>query len=204
MNSSEGFSGLLDQADFLYRHGVVSYQCTVYSPALGTRAIAPAMEAGMVFRKVGGKLVPDACYDGNHVVASQNDRPWRQQWDVLRAYWKFYNPGRLVDAMFVRRDPSRSTRVFSQIVAMLSLPTTIWRYYQWVKKLKRGPITFWAGLPELPWPVCHVGDGPEPGGLIQQAIKKDILDIPRLPDRSTAATAARSLPDKGTAASVSP
>jgi len=169
-------AGLLDQAEFLYQNGAISYQCTVYSPALGTRALGPALKAGTIFQNVGNEPVPDACYDGNHVVASRSDRPWQQQWNLLRAYWQFYNPLKLVDAMFTRRDPCKALRIYCQICSMLSMPVTIWRYHQWVRKLKRGPITFWAETLKLPWPMRHVGGGPEPGGLVQLAIDRTRRD----------------------------
>ncbi|MFQ6049301.1 MAG: hypothetical protein ACE5K7_08055, partial [Phycisphaerae bacterium] len=136
-----------------------------------TRAFGPTIQSGVVFRKVGGRLVPDACYDGNHVVASRSDKPWQQQWNVLKAYLHFYNPLRLLETIFCRRDACQRDRALHQVGGHIALVPTVWRYLQWIGQLKRGPISFWAGLPELPFDLVHVGDGPGPGGLIQLALR---------------------------------
>jgi len=167
-----GVAGLFDQVDFLQRHGAVGYQCTIYSPAIGTRAFGPALDEGVVFRKVAGRMVPDSHYDGNHVVAYTGDKPWQQQWNVLRAYARFYSVPNLVKAIFARRDPCRMTRIIDQLIGLAGLPVTFRRHLRWVRKLKQGPIIRWPGVPQFPFPVIHVGDGPEPGGLIQMGVRQ--------------------------------
>jgi radical SAM superfamily enzyme YgiQ (UPF0313 family) len=163
-------SGLLDQAEFLHRHGAVSYQCTICSPAMGTKALGEELQSGVIFKEVAGNPVPDAFYDGNHVIADRQGQPRRRQWNLLRAYLRFYNPRNLVQAIFSRRDGCRLDRALNQIGGHLGLPITVLRYLQWTRKLRRGPIVFWQGLPSFPYPVIRTGDGPEPGGIIQLGI----------------------------------
>ena len=172
LRSPGSLRGLLNQVDFLRQHGAVGYQCTIYSPAVGTKALGPALEAGTIFKRVAGELIPDAFYDGNHVISGEKGRPWRQQWNLLRAYASFYNPRNLVHAVFSRRDGCRTDRILHQIGGHLALPVTFFKYWQWVRKLKRGHITVWRGMPKMPFPVCSVGGGPSPGGLLQLAIRE--------------------------------
>ena len=172
LRSPGSLRGLINQVDFLRQHGAVGYQCTIYSPAVGTKALGPALEAGTIFKRVAGGLIPDAFLDGNHVVSGETDQPWRQQWNLLRAYARFYNPRNLAHAVFSRRDGCRRDRILHQLGGHLALPVTLFKYWQWIRKLKKGHITVWRGMPKMPFPVRSVGDGPQPGGFLQLAIRE--------------------------------
>jgi hypothetical protein len=120
---------------------------------------------------VGGIQLPDAFYDGNHVVASKTDKPWEIQKNIGRAYRAFYNPINLIKAVFTHRDECRAERIQTQLFGMIGYPWTHFRYHQWIRALKKGPIVRWNELPELPHALMHVGDSPHPGGILKLAKK---------------------------------
>ncbi|MBN1511788.1 MAG: radical SAM protein [Phycisphaerae bacterium] len=176
--------GLLNQARYLFNQGAVSYQCTYLGPAVGTRDFEPACKAGTIFKRVGGRVIPQAHQDGNHVVASRHPRPWQQQLNVLRAYAAFYNPLNMLRVIRnLRREPLGCKRLVFQLAGQVGLLLTAPRLLAWARRLKRGPIepytgletaripmidaatdqeTNWAieHLPSLPRPTCRYAPGP--------------------------------------------
>ncbi|HEY3244190.1 MAG TPA: radical SAM protein [Phycisphaerae bacterium] len=140
-------SGLLNQARYLFDQGAVSYQCTYLGPAVGTRDFEPAAKAGVIYRRVGAREIPQAFQDGNHVVASKHPRPWERQMNLLRAYASFYNPWNMLRSLGkAHRSTVGRKRVLFQLAGHVGLAMTIPKLLAWSRRLKRGPIEVWEGL----------------------------------------------------------
>jgi radical SAM superfamily enzyme YgiQ (UPF0313 family) len=155
-------SGLLNQARYLFEQGAVTYQCSYLGPAVGTRDLEPALQAGTVFRQVGGRDVPQAFQDGNHVAASKHPRPWQQQINILRAYAAFYNPLNTIRALRdIRKSPVGYNRFFFQFVGQIGLLLTAPKLLAWAARLKRGPIEKYAGLQPARLPMVDAATGQE-------------------------------------------
>jgi radical SAM superfamily enzyme YgiQ (UPF0313 family) len=153
-------AGLLNQVDCLFEHGAVSYQCTYLGPAVGTRDIEPAAKDRVLFRRVAGENVPEAYFDGNHVVASINETPWERQMNILRAYARFYNPFKTLCIIFDRKT-FKLPRLACQFVGQLGLLITIPHMVSWSRKLKRGPIERYDGLEQARIPMISIETGEE-------------------------------------------
>lgn len=139
--------GLLNQARYVFDQGAVSYQCTYLGPAVGTRDFEPAARERAIYKRVGGRPVPQAFQDGNHVVASRHARPWERQVNLLRAYAAFYNPWHTLRAAGeLGREPLAARRLFFQIVGQIGLVLTVPKLLAWAWRLKRGPIEVYPGL----------------------------------------------------------
>ena len=181
-------SGLLNQARYVLERGAVSYQCTYLGPAVGTRDLEPALASGAVYRRVGGRSIPQAFQDGNHVVASRHPKPWQRQLNLLRAYCSFYNPINAVRALFgLRRDAAASKHFVHQIIGHIGLRLTIPKLLAWAGRLKRGPIEVYRGLGAARIPMVDVAGSQEIDWAIQQ--------LPSLKDRpSVPKTASRTMP----------
>jgi radical SAM superfamily enzyme YgiQ (UPF0313 family) len=89
--TKDSLYGLKNQVDFLRRAGAISIQCTVHSPAVGTREYETTLNTGRVLRQLGNRAIPASKLDGNHVLVLGSEPAWRRQLDVLRAYSSFYN-----------------------------------------------------------------------------------------------------------------
>lgn len=139
-------NGLLNQARALYRAGAVSYQCTYLAPAVGTRDFEVAASAKSIYRRVGGRPVPQAYQDGNHVVASRHPRPWSRQMNVVRAYASFYNPLNMLRVLVRPRRRLFGKRLMFQIIGQIGVVMTLPKLMRWSRQLKRGPIEVWDGL----------------------------------------------------------
>jgi len=148
--SRKGLYGLLNQAMRLRKLGANSFQATVLTPAVGTRAFEPTLDKGVVFRSVGGRPVDEWEYDGNHVVASAVSRPWRLQFNVLMAYLAFYNPWNLTRAFFRPKRHGRISAVFCQAAGMYGLARSALHFLGTTYRLWRGPIERVASAPAKP------------------------------------------------------
>ena len=155
-------SGLLDQARYLFDQGAISYQCTYLGPSVGTRNFEPAAKVGVIFKRVGHGLIPQAYQDGNHVVASGNARPWRQQINLLQAYAAFYNPWHALRALLgIRKDSLGPKRLLFQVIGQIGLVLTIPKMLSWACRLKRGPIEVYPGLQKARIPMVDAASGQE-------------------------------------------
>jgi hypothetical protein len=98
-------------------------QCTVHSPAVGTREYEPAVASGNFLKRLGSYELPESKFDGSHVVVVGGQAAWKRQTKLLAGYAAFYNPVNFVRAL--RRDgsPLRRRRIGYQAVGMLG---TIW------------------------------------------------------------------------------
>ena len=155
-------SGLLNQARYVFDIGAVSYQCTYLGPAVGTKDIEPAAKARVLYKAVGGTLVPQAYQDGNHIAASKHPRPWQKQLNILRAYAAFYNPANMLRVLGrMGRDPLVQKRIVFQIVGHIGLVMTGPRLLNWARKLRRGPIEVYDGLIPARIPMTDAATGQE-------------------------------------------
>ena len=170
------FSGLLNQARYVFEQGAVSYQCTYLGPAIGTRNLEPALTSQAVFQRVGRRPVPNAFQDGNHVVASQHPRPWQQQLNLLRAYTAFYNPINTVRALFgIGKDSVSPKRFMHQLIGQIGLLLTIPKMLTWAWRLKCGPIKAYGGLAAARIPMIDVMTGKEINWAIEHIPSGDLL-----------------------------
>jgi hypothetical protein len=154
--------GLLNQASFLFRHGAASFQCTLHSPAIGTKVYEKTLNSGIVIRSVGSELLPEAYMDGNHVVATTSPRPVRLQLNMLMAYARFYNPMNLA-TLFVRPSISprlKRKRILFQLAGMVGLIRTAVLNIPWLIKLSTRKLKYWRRPPEAKFPMRHLGDQP--------------------------------------------
>ena len=187
-SAPNSLAGLLNQARYVFDWGAVSYQCTYLGPAIGTRDLEPALIAGGVYRSVGGKPVPNAYQDGNHVVASHHPRPWQQQLNLLRAYMRFYNPVNTIRALLgIRKDSVSPKRLMHQLIGQIGLVLTIPRMLAWAHRLERGPIEAYDGLAPARIPMVDAASGAEINWAIEH------LPAPQIAARRAAATPASML-----------
>jgi radical SAM superfamily enzyme YgiQ (UPF0313 family) len=169
LRSAQGdLSGLLNQARYVFEQGTVSYQCTYLGPAIGTRNLELALSSRAVFQRVGGRPVPNAFQDGNHVVASRHPRPWQQQLNLLRAYVTFYNPINTVRTLFgIRKDSVSPKRLMHQFIGQIGLLLTIPKMLAWAWRLKHGPVEAYDGLAAARIPMIDAATGNEMNWAIE-------------------------------------
>ncbi|MBN1345484.1 MAG: radical SAM protein [Phycisphaerae bacterium] len=170
-------SGLLNQARYVFEQGAVSYQCTYLGPAVGTRDFEPAAIAGKLYRSVGGRDIPQAYQDGNHVVASRHSAPWQRQMNILRAYATFYNP---MNVLRILGTPGKRAlakkRLLFQLIGQIGILMTLPKLLRWARKLKRGPIEVWDGLQPARIPMVDAATGQEMDWAIEH-LRSDDLSI---------------------------
>ena len=116
--------GLKNQISFLRRAGAVSIQCTVHTPAVGTREYETTFNTGRVIRYLGNREIPASKFDGNHVLVLGSEPAWKRQLAVLGAYSSFYNP-----LNFFRAYRNKDTRLWKrrlgyQAVGMMAVVWT--------------------------------------------------------------------------------
>jgi radical SAM superfamily enzyme YgiQ (UPF0313 family) len=92
--------GLLNQLHLLRKAGALYMQVMMLGPAPGSKWYAESFTSGLAFERVGGIKVTPAVLDGMHVVASRHPHPWIKQMNLLAAYVFFFNPVRLLWALF--------------------------------------------------------------------------------------------------------
>ncbi len=178
-------SALLNQARYLFDKGAVSYQCTYLGPSVGTRDFETAVTARALFKSVGGVPIPEAFYDGNHVVASRHPRPWQRQLNLLRAYGAFYNPINTMRAIAgLRRDVFSWKRLAFQIIGQIGLVMTVPKLLRWARQLRTGPIERWDGLQPAAIPMVDAADRLPMDWAIERPRKES--DYPALAHRGPA------------------
>ena len=113
--------GLYNQIKFLHEAGAVSVQCTVHSPAVGTREQEAIYAKGGVLRSIGSYIIPESMYDGNHVMVVAGEAPWKRQVKLLGGYAAFYNPANFVRALKRDGSPLRRRRIRYQLAGMAAV-----------------------------------------------------------------------------------
>ncbi len=172
---SGDLSGLLNQAEYVFEKGAVSYQCTYLGPAMGTRDIEPATVSRSIYKNVGNDRVPQAYQDGNHVVASGHPKPWQKQLNILRAYASFYNPLNMLRILASReRKLLMKKRLLFSLIGQIGLVMTVPKLLRWAWKLRRGPIEVWDGLQQARVPMVDVATGQEISWAIQHLPSQDL------------------------------
>ncbi len=178
-----GLTGLIDQAKFLFDAGAISYQCTYLGPAIGTRDIEDAVNARVMYQRVGGESIPQAFMDGNHVLASKHSTPWERQINVLKAYATFYNPRNLWRSLrTVRKWPLGPRRLMFQVIGQIGILMTAPKLWRWAKRLKKGPIEYYEGLQRARIPMVDAATGFEINWAVEQ------IPTPYLPKPPRAAS----------------
>jgi radical SAM superfamily enzyme YgiQ (UPF0313 family) len=179
-HTRDSLYGISNQMRFLQRVGAISVQCTVHSPAVGTKEYEKTFATGKVIAALGRTPVEDRRNDGNHVIVAGSEPSWRRQLKHMGAYASFYNPLNLLRAL--RRDGSRlrKVRIAYQIIGMIALLWTALKTLPYLVRLAvMKPRYHETALPAFPVPV-HLPAGafprlpvqtPEPAGR-----RKDRLD----------------------------
>lgn len=181
-SAPESLAGLLNQVDYLFNMGAVSYQCTYLGPAVGTRDFEPAAKAGIMYKAVGGRAIPQAYQDGNHVAASRHAEPWWRQVNVLLAYARFYNPVNTLRVLLKwYRDPLAAKRLLFQVIGQIGLLMTVPKLLAWAWRLRRGPIECWAGLQPARIPMIDARSGAEVNWAIDRPPGAGVARV-RAPD----------------------
>ena len=152
--------GLLNQAKMLRKAGALSLQVLMVVPAIGSKIYDDAFSSGLIYQSVGKRRVEPYMIDGNYVIASEHEKPWRKQFNILAAYLYFYNPLRFLIAM-VR--PKSGLYLFDsgmQVIGMWGLALTIRRTLGWALRLMRGNIKRHTQVPASRIPMRSIDGGP--------------------------------------------
>ena len=141
LSSRGNLYGLLNQVRFLRKSGSVSVQVTILTPSVGSKGYEEPFKNGMVIGQAGEKKLEDYQYDGNHLIATSDEKPWRKQLNIYFAYASFYNPLNFVKAILKWKDPLWTYRVVYQVYGMAGLVKSFTKGWGWLKNLWSGPIT---------------------------------------------------------------
>ncbi len=148
--------GLKNQVRLLRKAGAISIQITALTPAVGTNFFEKEYEEGRVFESVAGRRVEEAMFDGNHIVASGVEHPWRMQMNVVKGYAAFYNPWNLIMSMVRPKRRLAGADIGMQLIGITALAKTAVDSFRWSRKLKRGPIVRSTQAPGTPLPLVKV------------------------------------------------
>jgi radical SAM superfamily enzyme YgiQ (UPF0313 family) len=139
--------GLVNQVRYLRKHGAISVQITSLTPAVGTNFFDTPYRDGIVFKTVAGRRVDESQFDGNHVVATNEKRPWLKQLNLIIGYGTFYNPLSLLGALLMPKRRLAGADIGMQFIGMAALAKTAVDSVQWAWRLWRGPIEHCEGVP---------------------------------------------------------
>lgn len=174
--------GLLNQVRLLKKWGSSSLQVLMMTPATGSKLYEAPFNDGMMVESAGGRKVEQHMMDGNFVVATNIDAPWKKQFNIMAAYLYFYNPLQLLKSAVTPKDMLVFTDMFIQFLGMWGVTQTIRRTLGWAWRLKTGKITRRTSLPASRIPLrnlageagCHDLPRPAQKGLIQLSIKPSL------------------------------
>jgi radical SAM superfamily enzyme YgiQ (UPF0313 family) len=180
-------SGLLNQVRLLRKAGALYMQVLMLSPSPGSKLFVETYASGLAYKSVGARQVEPYIGDGNYVIASRADKPWRKQFNILTAYFYFFNPVNFLIALFCSKSniplasadtspvsegsPKRSKlrrRISRKIAAHLAdagmqffgmwgLTHTVRHTLGWAFRLMRGPIQRHSGPPVSKIPMRGPG-----------------------------------------------
>jgi hypothetical protein len=151
--------GLLNQIKLLRKAGAVSLQVLMMTPSPGTKLFGQTFTSGMVIDQVGDKHVDPHMHDGNYVVASTHQRPWRKQLNLLLGYFYFYNIFWLAMAVWRRKTRVSMRPAYMQIAGILGLMPTACRTSIWAVRLMFGKIARLSQPPASRIPMRSVEGG---------------------------------------------
>lgn len=162
--------GLLNQVNFLRKSGSVSVQVTILTPSVGSKGYEENYTKGLVIAEAGGKKLEDYQYDGNHLIATSDPRPWRKQMNIYLGYASFYNPLNFVRAIANWKDPLWTYRVMYQAYGMAGLVKSFAQGWSWLKGLYQGPIKKMQDLPRRKLLMVPPPVAPEPAAASMAAV----------------------------------
>ncbi len=151
--------GLVNQVGLLRKAGAVGLQVLMITPATGSKLYTEAFTSGLAYESVGGKRVEPHMLDGNYVVASQHQQPWRKQFNIMAAYLYFYNPLRFLIALVRPNSRLYLADAGLQVAGMWGLAQTVRRTLGWALRLVRGPIRRKTNVPASKIPMRSVDGG---------------------------------------------
>src|SRR5438105_7134165 len=128
------------------------------TPSAGTKLYEQTFTGGQVIDRAGGRRVLPHMYDGNYVVASSLQRPWRKQLNMMAGYASFYNPLRLATNLLGRKTKVSQKAAGMQLVGMLGLLHTVRRTAGWALRLMFGRIERLTHAPVSPVPMRGVDE----------------------------------------------
>jgi hypothetical protein len=115
---------------------------------VGTREVEKTYQSGKVLKQLGGYIVPESKFDGNHVMVDGAERPWLKQLKLLGGYAAFYNPLNLLRAFKNDGTTLRRRRIGWQLLGQIALLRTAWKVLPYLLRLLR-PITYHTEPPAL-------------------------------------------------------
>ena len=148
--------GLVNQVRHLRKAGAISIQITALTPAVGTNFYDQPYRNGEVFKTIAGHPVDEAHFDGNHIVATAEARPWLKQWNMIAGYASFYNPLTLLGAMIRPKRRLSGADMGMQVIGMAALAKTAVDSARWSWRLLRGPIEPCRAVPGAKLPMVKV------------------------------------------------
>jgi hypothetical protein len=99
------------------------------------------ISAGTRIGRVGGRPIPEAYRDGNHVIETKRDDVSKRQLNLLAAYAAFYDPRHILKSFLeYGRDSVGRKRFVTQIWGSYGLVMTAVKTLPWIWQLKRGPV----------------------------------------------------------------
>jgi len=134
------YYGLINQVRLLRKAGAVDVQVLAMTPAVGSRNYEEAFYSGKMIHSAAGRRVEPCMLDGNYVVASAKDPPWRMQLRVMGVLAYFYNPIRLIHALIRPRTSRYFIDAAIQLAGMWGLAYTLPRMAGWFVRLMTGRI----------------------------------------------------------------
>jgi radical SAM superfamily enzyme YgiQ (UPF0313 family) len=164
--SRSGLHGLINQVRWLRKAGAAGLQVLMLTPAPGSRQYDQVYTSGGVFESVAGRPVEPRMLDGSYVVASQEARPWRKQFNLMAAYLYFYNPLRFLVALIRPKSRLYLADAGVQVLGMWGLASTVRRTLGWGLRLIRGTIRRCVAVPASRIPMR----APD-GGVASHAIQ---------------------------------
>ncbi len=119
--------GLLNQLRTLRKAGALFTQVLMLTPSPGSKWFADTYNSGCAIDAIDGKPLEPHIKDGNYVMASDHPRPWLKQLNLLAGYTYFFNPLRVLIALFF----SKSSIPFAD--AETRSTKEVQRYTRWQK-----------------------------------------------------------------------
>ncbi|MEX0725157.1 MAG: radical SAM protein, partial [Planctomycetaceae bacterium] len=118
--------GVVNQAHSLYKMGAVGYHTTYIAPSHGAKNFETMFNAGSVISRISGRPIPEAFYDGNHVIASRFKQIWMRQLQLWAAYLAFYNPLHFAQSLLRDQKKVHNRRLFRwQVMGGAMIPISI-------------------------------------------------------------------------------
>lgn len=140
--------GVVNQALRLFEMGAAGYHTTYITPSMGARNVEKMFAAGTVIAAVGGRKIPEAFYDGNHVISTRHRHAWIRQLQLWLAYASFYNPFNLARTLFKDlRDRNNRRRLKWQLAGCAMMVPSVWKALPFALSLALRRVVKHAAVP---------------------------------------------------------